>query len=150
METFSIDEFEKISTGVIPVQMEDKWFIFMEGTRLFFHRSWTGQAVYCVTFIRHGDSVSVESAMISDAIKQPVDLNYHSKLLHWLIGVLLLDQPLKFPVPSKISTKQVSAYQHHIAGTGFEADKPEEVSSGTGGLKQSGPKKLKRWWKFWN
>ncbi|MFZ1039972.1 MAG: hypothetical protein WCA79_07110 [Anaerolineales bacterium] len=43
-------EFEKITRGIVPHQMEDKWFIFLEDMQLNFHRSWTGQCIYQIKF----------------------------------------------------------------------------------------------------
>ena len=36
--------------GHIPVEMEDKWFWYMEGDTLYAHRSWTGFCVYRIDF----------------------------------------------------------------------------------------------------
>lgn len=47
---YSQEEFEKIAAGVIPKQMEDKWFIFYEEPWLYFHRSWTGFCIFEVRF----------------------------------------------------------------------------------------------------
>jgi hypothetical protein len=44
--TFSQEQFDKIKNGLIPQEMEDKWFIFYEKNWLFFHRSWTGHGIY--------------------------------------------------------------------------------------------------------
>lgn len=43
---FSHTEFELLSFGKIPKQMEDKWFIFLEDPWLFFHPSWTGDCIF--------------------------------------------------------------------------------------------------------
>src|SRR5437868_5163558 len=43
-------DFERIKRGLIPEQMEDKWFIFFEEPWLYFHRSWTGACIYAVRF----------------------------------------------------------------------------------------------------
>ena len=43
--TFTADEYQELARGVIPQEMEDKWFIFCENDVLYFHRSWTG---YCI------------------------------------------------------------------------------------------------------
>jgi hypothetical protein len=43
---FDSTEFEKIKIGLIPQQMEDKWFIFFEDNWLYFHRSWTGFCLF--------------------------------------------------------------------------------------------------------
>jgi hypothetical protein len=37
---FSPIEMRKIRAGLVPQQMEDKWFVFWERDALFFHRSW--------------------------------------------------------------------------------------------------------------
>jgi len=44
----SLEEYERISFGLRPRQMEDKWFIFLEDDWLYLHRSWTGTCVYKV------------------------------------------------------------------------------------------------------
>ena len=43
---FDGKQFAKLKEGLIPEQMEDKWFIYYEEPNLFIHRSWTGQPVY--------------------------------------------------------------------------------------------------------
>ncbi len=35
---FTHEQFTKLSEGLIPEQMEDKWFIFFEDGWLYFHR----------------------------------------------------------------------------------------------------------------
>ena len=49
IDTFMVltdDDFLKISCGYIPMEMEEKWFIFLEDDWLYFHRSWTGYGIY--------------------------------------------------------------------------------------------------------
>jgi hypothetical protein len=43
---FSEEQYIKIKNGLIPREMEDKWFIFFENNWLYFHRSWTGFGIY--------------------------------------------------------------------------------------------------------
>jgi ADP-ribosylglycohydrolase len=43
---FNTGQFSKIIRGLIPDEMEDKWFIFYEDGWLYFHRSWTGLGIY--------------------------------------------------------------------------------------------------------
>lgn len=43
-------EMQSIARGYVPMDMNDKWFAFMEGDRLYLHRSWTGFGIYEVTF----------------------------------------------------------------------------------------------------
>ncbi len=44
--TFTFKEYERIKLGVIPMAMEDKWFVYFENDRLYCHRSWTGIGVF--------------------------------------------------------------------------------------------------------
>ena len=47
---YSDREFGRLSAGLIPREMEDKWFIYYEEPDLYLHRSWTGYCVYQVRF----------------------------------------------------------------------------------------------------
>jgi hypothetical protein len=46
--TFTRDEYEVMRRGVVPQDMDDKWFIFCDGESLFFYRSWSGYGIYRV------------------------------------------------------------------------------------------------------
>jgi hypothetical protein len=46
--TFSEEEYRHMQKGLIPKDMDDRWFIYFEDDWLFFHRSWTGYCVYQV------------------------------------------------------------------------------------------------------
>lgn len=50
VETFTPEEFDKITDGLIPQEMEDRWFIFYEAPFLYLHRSWTGHCIFIVRF----------------------------------------------------------------------------------------------------
>ncbi|CAN7570482.1 hypothetical protein [Pararhizobium sp. LjRoot238] len=43
-------EGEKLLLGHIPIDMDDKWFIFFEKSWLYFHRSWSGDCIFGVKF----------------------------------------------------------------------------------------------------
>ena len=49
-ETYTVSEFERLKQGLIPVEMEDKWFMFYEAPWLYVHRSWTGFCIFAVRF----------------------------------------------------------------------------------------------------
>lgn len=48
--SFTPEEFERIGRGRIPGEMEERWFIYLEGDVLSIHRSWTGMCVFQVEF----------------------------------------------------------------------------------------------------
>lgn len=130
---FTPEEFEKISLGLKPEQMEDKWLIEMEGDALFFYRSWTGHCVFRVEFGRSGDRYAVKRALANrnaDQYNSPGD-DYDAALLGFLIEVLLLGRDGKFPVLGKNFSGGL--FQHVVSGTGH----PEK------------PLRKKPWWKFW-
>lgn len=119
---FSQAEYALIRRGLIPAEMDDKWFIFWEADSLYLHRSWTGHQVYRVEFQPMGSGFEVAQATVtSDATF------YHrgpdsdeAALLDFLIRGLLLHQPVEFPLPSSARTSSSAGlYQHHIAGSGF-------------------------------
>jgi hypothetical protein len=49
-EVYTSTDFEYIMAGVIPREMEDKWFAFYEKPWLYVHRSWTGYCIFKVRF----------------------------------------------------------------------------------------------------
>lgn len=48
--TLTAKEYARLSLGLIPEEMEDKWFIYLEDNKLYCHRSWTGLCTYIVEF----------------------------------------------------------------------------------------------------
>lgn len=63
--TFSPEEMSRIRQGLIPEEMEDKWFIYWQEDTLYFHRSWTGNCIYIVHFAADGDSARMVSAEVN-------------------------------------------------------------------------------------
>ena len=126
---FSQQEYARIRRGLIPVEMEDKWFMFWEADSLFLHRSWTGHCVYRVEFQSSGDRFQVARASISsdnEHHRRGSD-QYEAALVDFLIRAILLHQSVEFPVPPEPRTSTPPGlYQHHVAGTAF----PERVLSG--------------------
>lgn len=47
---FRKEEMAKIRRGLVPQEMEDKWFIYWSDDTLYLHRSWTGFCIYAVRF----------------------------------------------------------------------------------------------------
>ena len=87
--SFNEAEYEKIAQGLVPQAMEDKWFAYLEGSNLNFHRSWTGQAVYRVAFNAFGECYTVTETVCAVNILLISDAAFHSELLDFLILNLL-------------------------------------------------------------
>jgi hypothetical protein len=119
---YFIKQYEKISLGLIPEVMEDKWFVFMENNILSFHRSWTGVCIYEVHFEKVDDKYLVKEAWVNRDSQQykEIDSDYDCELLNFLIENLLLGKPIPFPLPSNIAGKLPKGVQQHsISGTGY-------------------------------
>jgi len=132
--SFSPDQYEKISRGVVPQAMEDKWFIYLDDEVLCFHRSWTGQPVYRIKFQEVDGRHTVTEALCSRAILETSDAHYQSELLDFLIRNLMLGESRPFPKPEGTSEPLPGVYQHAVSGTGYK----ERIVP------------RKRWWQFWS
>jgi len=51
---YSSEEMELIKQGYKPTCMEQKWFIYFEDNKLYFHRSWSGNCIYILDFSKTG------------------------------------------------------------------------------------------------
>ena len=127
---FSPAEFEKVRGGLLPEQMEDKWFIYFDRPYLYFHRSWTGQSVYRLKLEERGGGwVVVEALWSLDLARaEGSDPSYQADLVDFLISNLMLGQAKKFPTPRGLQEPMPGLYQHHISGTGYPPAQPRSKS----------------------
>lgn len=124
---FTVEEYNRLARGLIPREMEDKWFIFLEADYLYFHRSWTGFLIYQLRFKEEGDKYLVDEALVNRDSTQykGTDEEYEVALLGFLIDNLLLGKATPFPIPSGLPNDLPKGlYQHHVSGSGYR-----EVSS---------------------
>lgn len=123
---FSLDEMQQIAQGLIPHAMEDKWFVFLEEDRLYFHRSWTGICVYGLQLERsQADARVIDSWVNRDESQySETDLDYDRQLLGFLIDAFLLRQPAEFPIRhSHAKDNPKGVYQRHLIRRGY----PEKI-----------------------
>jgi len=125
---FSAAEHARLVRGLVPVEMEDKWFIYLEDGLLRLHRSWTGACIYGVRLAMEGDGEGsvVEEAWVSRATDDytRTDDAYDARLLSFLIERLLLgNSQVPFPVPDAIEGgDKASLYRHHVVGHARASD----------------------------
>ena len=129
--SFNDAEYQKMAQGLVPQAMEDKWFAYLDGSNLYFHRSWTGQAVYRVTFTLC-ECHTVTEALCALEVLEKSDAVYQSELLDFLIQNLLLGHSRPFPRPAGLTEQVPGIYQHTISGTGY----------------REGAVARRSWWKF--
>jgi ADP-ribosyl-[dinitrogen reductase] hydrolase len=72
---FSEEEFTKLNRGLIPRQMEDKWFIFYEDGWLYFHRSWTGFGNYKAQLMKEENGYSIKEFWVERNQKKYTNLD---------------------------------------------------------------------------
>ncbi len=96
---FTPDEVRRLRLGLVPMEMEEKWFVYCEDDTLYFHRSWTGYCLYTVRLEAEGDGYGVAEARVAtepDKYRRSTD-EYECALLRVLVRDLLLDEPMPFP-----------------------------------------------------
>jgi hypothetical protein len=124
---FNHEQFARLREGLIPQQMENKWFIYYEEPHLFLHRSWTGAPVYRLTLgIVPGGAKVTEalwSKVMADAANFAHGAKYQARLLDFLLSNLLLGQSKLFPVPFNLRAAKYAIYQHVVSGTGYPSKK---------------------------
>lgn len=106
---FTDEQMSLICRGLIPEEMEDKWFIYFEDDRLFFHRSWTGMCVFVVHFEKNGDGWVANRVQVNaepDEYGDP-DLGRDVPMVVYMIRVLLLGEDLEFSFEGFVEMWQV-------------------------------------------
>ena len=97
-------EIDQLMKGLVPVSMEDKWFIHFQDGCLYIYRSWSGKLIYRVTF-RQRRSKAFEA-------------NAESEFLNFLIQSLLLGKKMRFPIP-RTDRNPKGTLQHNLIGRAF-------------------------------
>ena len=98
-QTYTGEEVKSIKKGLIPSQMEDKWFIYWENGTLFLHRSWTGFCIYAVHFVPEGKGFRAISADVNRDPDQymETDDRKDAGMILYLIDLLLLEKESMCP-----------------------------------------------------
>jgi hypothetical protein len=62
---FSDREMQLIKLGLIPQEMEEKWFAYFSEDRLYLHRSWTGFCIYVVRFEKRDEQYIARELLLN-------------------------------------------------------------------------------------
>jgi hypothetical protein len=116
--TFDCAEYERVIRGIVPKQMEDKWFVFYEDPWLWFHRSWTGTAIYGVRLRAGSAGSTVEEAWVNREPEQYRETNdvHDAAMLSYLVERLLLGRDARFPLRADVEPGKAPALMHHVVG----------------------------------
>jgi len=95
----SVPEMQRVRRGLVPEQMEDKWFIYWKDDAVYFHRSWTGFCIYIVRFVEDGTAWNMFEVLVNRDAEQHAEVNEESdaEMVNYLVDVLLLHQDAAFP-----------------------------------------------------
>ena len=119
---FPDSDAEKIMKGFVPVDMEDKWFIYYEAGWLYLHRSWTGASIYWIKLDGNPTGVRVVDSWVNRDPEEykETDIEYDRQMLNFLIRRILLSEEVNFPIRKKgQETTPQGIYQHHVTGHAF-------------------------------
>lgn len=118
--SYSADEYARISRGLVPEQMEDKWFILLEDETLSLFRSWTGYCVYAVRLVEQDGRYAIAEAWVNRDPEQylATDDRYDSKMLLYLIDELLLGCDAEFPEREDLDQDENALFRWSQAGRG--------------------------------
>lgn len=135
-EAYSYSDFELIKRGLVPQEMEDKWFVFYEDPWLYFHRSWTGACIYAARFNPSGVGFTVDESWVSRDSNhyKETNIDYDRSILKFLIDTFILNRPGNPPVPNDLPAL-TAIHHHHLFGSA----PPEQMQSAE-------PHHCRSWW----
>ena len=126
--SFDGKQHERATRGLVPREMEDKWFVYFDEPWLWFHRSWTGVCIYGVRLRPDGEGSVVEEAWVNRAPEQyrETDDAHDVALLGFLVDALLLGLTAPFPVRASVDPAKASLLMHHVVGHARSNDEKDE------------------------
>lgn len=109
-----LDPFDSclVARGFTPSAMEEKWFIYREGDRLLFRRSWTGYLIYDVEAVWRQGHLYLGHVRVNRNPKQygETDNDYDRWLLLYIIRKVLCGTTAEFPSKSNDETAALEAW----------------------------------------
>ncbi|NJM22755.1 MAG: hypothetical protein HC907_30645 [Richelia sp. SM1_7_0] len=91
-EIFTKEEYIYLTWGLIPMSMDDKWFIYVEDDWLYFHRSWTGDCIFQVRLERFEDGYLIAEAWVNCDQNQ----RYDKDILFWIGFLIRINQDKEY------------------------------------------------------
>lgn len=121
---FTPSEYLKIQKGVLPEQMEDKWFIYFEEDKLYFHRSWTGYCIYIAEFEKKEDCYQMCKLTINRAVEQytETDDKWDMQFVIYLVKLLLLRKSVACPQREDWNAETAVLHQWSLMGRAILKD----------------------------
>ncbi|HMS73307.1 MAG TPA: hypothetical protein PKB03_09765, partial [Baekduia sp.] len=120
--SFTAEQTAYLRQGSVPSEMEDHWFVFMEGDLLHVHRSWTGYEMFQVRLVATDDGGSrVDEVRVNDEHFNLGDEEAAIKRLATLLGRLAgteSDTDCVLSPPAQDAVRRASAERAQARGGG--------------------------------
>lgn len=115
---YTPDEMRHIERGFIPATQEDKWFIYLDGEWLHFHRSWTGTCIFQLHLAASETGCQADELIVNQEPSEYKmnDDAYNLSLVAYLIDHLLLGRFAQLPLPGKMTEQDQARHQQHVMG----------------------------------
>lgn len=122
---FSHNDYEKLQYGIVPQEMEDKWFIYFEDDKLYCYRSWTGYCIYIVDF--QGSSINKVTINRDREQHTETDNDWDCQFVVYLINLLLLHKQSPYPREKDIDSDTAPIRQWNQMGRAMFGDHDFEI-----------------------
>lgn len=85
------EEYSKLSLGLKPSGMDDKWFIYVKEGYIYFHRSWTGHCIFIARIENNMDRIFLSDVTTNKKPEQfaAQDLGVKKEMFEKLVDLVL-------------------------------------------------------------
>jgi hypothetical protein len=85
------EHMKRVEMGKIPIDMDDRWYIYYNNFWIYFHRSWTGNCIYKIKVNKTNDLYEISEVLVNGDIKEYkfIDENSEIKLFNELFDLYL-------------------------------------------------------------
>ena len=105
-------QFARIRFGLLPEEMEDKWFAYFGDDRIHFHRSWTGFKIFEAKIEKSGSDYLISEILVERDEKRyrNKDENEDINSFYYLLGRGILGLNIDLPMDSNSETDIVRGW----------------------------------------
>lgn len=116
--SYTREEYVTISQGFVPGSSVDKWFIYLDGEWLYFHRSASGSCIFQLQITPDEAGYAAGVLLVNQHPSQYRSLSdeYDVALVSYLIDAVLLGRFAPFPQPEQFSQDDHAKHQQHVMG----------------------------------
>ncbi|MBK8903285.1 MAG: hypothetical protein IPM53_19030 [Anaerolineaceae bacterium] len=115
---YTREEFVTIGQGLVPQSPADKWFIYLDGQWLYFHRSASGSCIFQLQITPADEGYTADRLLVNQDPSQYRSLSdeYDVALVSYLVDAILLGRFAPFPQPEQFSQDDHAKHQQHVMG----------------------------------